>query len=112
MNNRICCPSHCCVYHGCKYGYEDCPVVTGAVPQEGSCYDCPNLHWKGAEPRFEAKVGPKTLVLEVLEGGYCASFLGDTKDITGDLEYAKAMAGIFAVQIVEGMSRDLHRDYY
>jgi len=32
-----CHPSHCCARCGCKYGDEDCPVVTGEVTQD---YDC------------------------------------------------------------------------
>ncbi len=23
------CPSHCCIEHGCKYSYDDCPVMLG-----------------------------------------------------------------------------------
>lgn len=42
MSDRtfICCPSHCCLEHGCKYGYEDCPVATGKVKQQGLCENC------------------------------------------------------------------------
>lgn len=32
--------SHCCYIHGCKYGDEDCPVVSGEVSQKHLCYDC------------------------------------------------------------------------
>lgn len=38
------CPSHCCPRHGCKYGYEDCPVATGKVqpkyPKNNGCESC------------------------------------------------------------------------
>jgi len=34
------CASHCCLIHGCKYGYDDCPVVTGKEMQDGACYEC------------------------------------------------------------------------
>jgi hypothetical protein len=41
MNNKHrSCASHCCVIRGCKYGYEDCPVVNGEVIQEYVCEDC------------------------------------------------------------------------
>lgn len=44
MSDRthICCPSHCCIdpSHGCKYGYEDCPVVLGTIKQTGLCEQC------------------------------------------------------------------------
>jgi len=32
--------SHCCKWHGCKYGDENCPVVLGAVKQLYLCEDC------------------------------------------------------------------------
>jgi hypothetical protein len=32
--------SHCCKWHGCKYGDPDCPVVTGKVKQEYLCEYC------------------------------------------------------------------------
>ena len=32
--------SHCCKWHGCKYGNEDCPVVLGKVKQEYLCKYC------------------------------------------------------------------------
>lgn len=32
--------SHCCKWHGCKYGDPDCPVANGEVEQEYLCEDC------------------------------------------------------------------------
>ena len=32
--------SHCCKWHGCKYGDPDCPVANGEVGQEYLCEDC------------------------------------------------------------------------
>lgn len=34
--------THCCVLHGCKYGDEDCPVVTQETVQKYECEDCSN----------------------------------------------------------------------
>lgn len=31
---------HCCVHHGCKYGEEDCPVVSGVMQQRSPCEHC------------------------------------------------------------------------
>ena len=31
---------HCCVFHGCKYGDEDCPVVNKRITQAYTCEDC------------------------------------------------------------------------
>ena len=40
LNDYRSCASHCCKNHGCKYGYEKCPVSTGAVAQEHLCEHC------------------------------------------------------------------------
>ena len=32
--------SHCCKWHGCKYGNDDCPVVACKIPQEYLCEMC------------------------------------------------------------------------
>lgn len=32
--------AHCCKWHGCKYGDDDCPVVTGKVEQKYLCEYC------------------------------------------------------------------------
>jgi len=32
--------THCCKYHGCKYGDIDCPVVVEIIVQEYPCEDC------------------------------------------------------------------------
>jgi len=32
--------THCCKWHGCKYGDKDCPVVLGVIEQEYLCEDC------------------------------------------------------------------------
>ena len=32
--------THCCVKHGCKYGYLDCPVEMKLVTQEFPCESC------------------------------------------------------------------------
>jgi len=32
--------AHCCKWHGCKYGDDDCPVATGKVRQEYLCEQC------------------------------------------------------------------------
>lgn len=32
--------SHCCKWHGCKYGDKNCPVVKGKIIQEYLCEHC------------------------------------------------------------------------
>lgn len=44
--------SHCCIHHGCKYGAEDCPVVSGEIKQLYPCEDCQN---EEMEFEYEAK---------------------------------------------------------
>lgn len=36
-------PSHCCKWHGCKYGDSDCPVVSGEVEQLYLCEWCDDV---------------------------------------------------------------------
>jgi hypothetical protein len=36
----ICCETHCCLVHGCKYCHDDCPVVSGEVKQKYLCQAC------------------------------------------------------------------------
>ncbi len=35
--------SHCCKWHGCKYGDPDCPVASGEAEQEYPCEYCSEL---------------------------------------------------------------------
>lgn len=42
------CIGHCCIYHGCKYGKEDCCVETGKAQQETPCEAC---GWEEDEER-------------------------------------------------------------
>lgn len=39
-NNYRSCSSHCCVLHGCKYGYKGCPVVNRQIIQKYHCEEC------------------------------------------------------------------------
>lgn len=32
--------THCCALHGCKYGEDDCPVVSGEITQDYRCEFC------------------------------------------------------------------------
>lgn len=34
---------HCCIYHGCKYGNNDCPVETEKSIQSYICESCEEL---------------------------------------------------------------------
>ncbi len=60
-----CCPSHCCIDHGCKYGYDDCPVMLGQIKQEGFCENC-GLETEGYYGRPERSVEEQEEYLEAL----------------------------------------------
>lgn len=53
------CPSHCCKEHGCKYGYDDCPVVLGTAPQEYR-QECCDMHDYIMREHYEAVVADLT----------------------------------------------------
>src|SRR5476651_702676 len=49
-SNRDVHTEHCCVIHGCKYGKDDCSVITGTKRQShacGSCYMDAGDDWRG-----------------------------------------------------------------
>ena len=31
---------HCCIYHGCKYSSQQCPVILGVIIQNYPCEQC------------------------------------------------------------------------
>lgn len=53
--HNCCYGGHCCVLHGCKYDYDDCPIVTEERPQEGGCETCGLIHsgYFDEEPEYE-----------------------------------------------------------
>lgn len=42
MSNTGVHATHCCARHGCTYGVNDCPVVSGQVKQKHPCEECGN----------------------------------------------------------------------
>lgn len=44
--------AHCCKWHGCKYGDDDCPVYNGEVEQYYLCEDC---DWELGEEEYIRK---------------------------------------------------------
>jgi hypothetical protein len=40
VKKHPCCPSHCCAYHGCKYGDYECPIAAKKMPQQVLCESC------------------------------------------------------------------------
>ena len=45
--------THCCSLHYCKYGEDECPVVTGKYLQQYPCEYCPDS-LKDAQTKIEA----------------------------------------------------------
>lgn len=63
MDKHESCASHCCKRHGCKYGYEDSPVVNGEVPQEYSC----QTGFDFGQDCFENPPNPEIILKEEVE---------------------------------------------
>ncbi len=63
--------SHCCVDHGCKYGDDDCPVVSGQIKQLYDCEDCVN---EGARIGFTRDLVNAVRELVNLQEKYPAEF--------------------------------------
>jgi hypothetical protein len=62
---------HCCAFHGCKYGDEDCPVVSG---EELQAYPCEYCIGSGYEnPHDDKRIGVyihfKGNIYELIEVG-------------------------------------------
>lgn len=38
--NELVHKTHCCIYHGCKYGNSECPVASGVLTQQYACEQC------------------------------------------------------------------------
>ncbi len=53
--------THCCVLHGCKYGDDDCPVVSGDVEQEYPCEACGGEGIETVEDVKKVKSGQKKI---------------------------------------------------
>lgn len=74
---RRSCPSHCCPVHGCKYGYDDCPVWLGQVVSEFSmnngCEQCAADREDG-RPTGDLVVVPRALLVKVLGAASTGSF--------------------------------------
>lgn len=68
--------SHCCVHHGCKYGNEDCPVVSGEIVQEYACEDCPRYF----KPQFSHIVNVNAETFTPIEEGKQTYFIFETHD--------------------------------
>jgi len=62
--------THCCIFHGCKYGSSDCPVKNGEIEQEFICEDCSieGLTIRAAHDTFSRRSGLKDFCSKVLHG--------------------------------------------
>lgn len=66
--------THCCVFHGCKYGDEDCPVETRLVKQAYTCEQCEDDGFESVDdvptvdsPNYDLhKMGRKELIKECI----------------------------------------------
>lgn len=66
--------THCCVFHGCKYGDEDCPVVTGKIVQQYECEYCePYGSFSDTPKIFVSKFDEKKLAYVKYEAKHAIS---------------------------------------
>jgi hypothetical protein len=59
--------THCCIDHGCKYGYDDCPVASGYVVQDYPCEECPPGRNFDEVPKPSMVLDKKLLTKEKVE---------------------------------------------
>lgn len=56
MMNKDVHTEHCCVFHGCKYGDDDCTVFTRAKRQSYPCERCGDLGMNASKEDLEISV--------------------------------------------------------
>ena len=107
-NNHRSCQSHCCIHHGCKYGYEDCPVVTQQVFQDFPCEDCPPaIEWTSEANSVETgTIAGFPIKLTYLGDTAQVSFLGRTSEFHS--KNAQISALIFASDVAQEIHNALH----
>jgi hypothetical protein len=87
---------HCCIRHGCKYGKEDCPVVTRAKKQSFACEYCQY----DAEGYTQAGIHAQNLVIDkIIEtcGGCPAQWSARSTD--GKYIYIRYRHGHFRIDV-------------
>lgn len=92
--------THCCVWHGCKYRDDNCPVETKQVKQ---AYDCEACGWEDEEITELFSV----TMLEPLRTGVTAERLGANK-FPETRCVAVCTSERIAVRMVETNSCDIH----
>lgn len=87
--------THCCIVHGCKYGDNSCPVVSGEVKQAYDCEvgsdlneSCDPQHDHKEAARRAAEAFPEsewttTAVLLAVRGAFISGYLAAAQDIRG-----------------------------
>lgn len=85
--------THCCRKHGCKYGDDDCPVVSGEIKQEYPCQDYSELNpCFGEDPELLTNEEIKKIVTEAFEAGKTYQYWTHDGDYTEDDEVFKVNA--------------------
>lgn len=90
---------HCCKDHGCKYGYEKCPVVLGLANQEHPCEDC-------QPPSAGAGDGPtpwhEQYMAELQRAEDLAEKYKDEGDMYGCNFHQGRASGLIGIDIIAG----------
>jgi len=67
--------THCCILHGCKYGNDECPVVSGEIRQDYTCEDCSRDGIETMEDFRDFRAGKKKTC------PHCGHILEDEKNV-------------------------------
>jgi len=114
--SKLSCKAHCCVRHGCKYGYKDCPVVNKEVAQDNPCEDCPHLRWtlldaipENPYPVYRTTLGDFNMDLILAGNTYLFKYLGKEERIEADtFDGAKIQAGLLISSAFISLSSGLY----
>ena len=93
---------HCCSIHGCKYGDENCPVVTKEQNQSYLCEACEE-DGLTMEDVIETLLDIGVTVVEtaIEAGGQVAAVAGEAAEVAGE---AAEVAGEVAGAVIEGLA--------
>jgi hypothetical protein len=88
--------NHCCVFHGCKYGDDDCPVVTNKTTQKYSCEDCVDNEY------FNPNVDPRIGIYKHFKGNIYELFeIGKDSDTLKEVAIYRSPEGAVWVRDME-----------
>lgn len=95
MNKHRSCPTHCCQIHGCKYGFDDCPVETGKIiGYTGKCENCGLEHEYGHYRSTDVLTEILKLCNESINNNDTFTSLAEDVAIDREKKFAKKIVNI------------------